>query len=312
MFPMKLDEPVPPHIARCVVYPVKSAAGIALERAEVDDFGFRFDRRWMVVDPGGRFMTQREYPELALIRMAFAGERLVLSARGMPDLDLPLSPQDPGERELVTVWRDEVPAQPQGPRASTMVLECRWAPRPEGIQPPHRGAPQPQGPRASRWLSEALGTPCRLVFMPPDGERPVRVGGMDDSVPGARVGFADAFPFLLVTASAVDDLNARLADPVSADRFRPNIVVGGAAPHAEDDWSRIRIGDVEFDVVKPCSRCTTVTVDQETGRAGPEPLRTLATYRRRGNEVNFGQNLVHRSRGWLRVGDAVEVLGREV
>ena len=281
MFPMKLDEPVPPHIARCVVYPVKSAAGIALERAEVDDFGFRFDRRWMVVDPGGRFMTQREYPELALIRMAFAGERLVLSARGMPDLDLPLSPQDPGERELVTVWRDEVPAQPQGPRAS-------------------------------RWLSEALGTPCRLVFMHPDGERPVRVGGMDDSVPGARVGFADAFPFLLVTAAAVDDLNARLADPVSADRFRPNIVVGGAAPHAEDDWSRIRIGDVEFDVVKPCRRCTTVTVDQETGRAGPEPLRTLATYRRRGNEVNFGQNLVHRSRGWLRVGDAVEVLGREV
>jgi uncharacterized protein YcbX len=255
---------------------VKSAAGIALDRAEVDEFGIRFDRRWMVVDAGGSFMTQREHPRLALIRTSIAQDRLVLSLRGMPDLELPLVPTDTAEREIVTVWRDQVPALPQGAEAA-------------------------------RWLSEGLSTPCRLVFLPRDVIRPVRVG---DVVSPARVGFADAFPFLLVTGEALDALNARLEQAVSIDRFRPNIVVAGATPHAEDRWQRIRIGEIAFDVVKPCSRCVTITVDPHTGKPGSEPLRTLAGYRMEGRDVNFGQNLVHLSRGWLQVGDEVEVVVR--
>lgn len=255
------------------VYPLKSARGIALEAAELDDFGIRRDRRWMVVDPDGRMVTQREEPRLALIVPELASDRLVLSAPGVGELTLPVTGED-GPRAEVKVWRDNV--------AGAVVQEA-----------------------ATAWISEYLGAPRRIVYMPDAAFRPI---DGRYSPPGRQVSFADGFPFLLISAEALDELNARLASPVPMDRFRPNLVVRGAGPHAEDGWRRIQVGDVAFDVVKPCARCVITTTDQATGARGQEPLRTLATYRNRGGKVLFGQNLIHAGPGTIRLGDPVSVV----
>jgi uncharacterized protein YcbX len=164
-----------------------------------------------------------------------------------------------------------------------------------------------EAPAAREWFSELLGTHCSLVRMADDRARQVDRRYAEQ---GDTVGFADGFPFLLLSASSVDDLNSRLADPVGADRFRANIVVAGSPAYAEDHWTRIEIAGVAFDAVKPCSRCVVVTTDQRDGSRSPEPLYTLATYRRVGNDVNFGVNLVHRGPGVLRMGDSVTVTSR--
>jgi uncharacterized protein YcbX len=144
------------------------------------------------------------------------------------------------------------------------------------------------GDAANAWLTRVLGVPTRLVYQP------------DEAGP-----LTDDSPLLLVGQSSLDDLNRRLETPVSMSRFRPNIVVQGAEPYAEDAWRAIRIGDVEFEISGACSRCAATTIDQETGQRGVEPLRTLATYRKAGSGVNFGQNLSHRFPGTVRVGDTV-------
>lgn len=255
------------------IYPLKSAAGISLPAARVDDRGLLGDRRWMVVDLEGSFLTQRTQPRLALVTARPAVGELLLSAPGMPPLAVAVPAPDVQAVE-VRVWDDTCAAAPAGNNASV-------------------------------WLSTFLGVDCALVYMPDATVRAVPPRG---SAPPSRVGFADAYPALLLSEASLADLNARLARPVPMDRFRPNLVVAGCAPYAEDGWRRIRIGGVLFHVVKPCSRCTITTVDQATGERGQEPLATLARYRRDGNQVLFGQNLVHEGIGELRVGDAVEVL----
>jgi uncharacterized protein YcbX len=154
-------------------------------------------------------------------------------------------------------------------------------------------------------LSAALGTECGLVHMP---ESTLRQVDQAYAAPGERVAFADAFPLLLLTTASIDELNRRLDKPVTVRRFRPNLLVSSAQPHAEDTWLRIRIGSVEMRLAKPCARCAITTVDPDTGIAGKEPLRTLATYRSRAGKVFFGQNAIHAGAGTLRVGARVEVL----
>jgi uncharacterized protein YcbX len=260
-----------PVVDRLFVYPIKSCAGIELETADLDDFGFRHDRRWMVVDPTGRFITQRQIPRMALVRPVLTADGLTMHA---PDADpFVLSRPEGPARAEVSVWRDRVQAAPAGDAAAA-------------------------------WFSRVLGTPCRPVFIPDDSFRPAgrKYGGR------ARVSFADSFPFLIVSREAVDLVSERAGMPLSVRRFRPNIVVSGVEPHAEDGWCRIRIGQVPFAVVKPCSRCVVTTIDPETGEAGKEPLRTLATYRKRNGKVLFGQNAVHESTGTIRLGNPVTVL----
>lgn len=264
-------------LTQLYVYPIKSAGGVALEEARLDARGIAHDRRWMLVDASGRFMSQRKHPRMALVSTRLSAEHLTVGAPGMPELRLPLRPEDRGERLVVGVWSDAVRAEPVGKEAD-------------------------------EWFSGFLGVRCRLVRMPDDAVRPVdpRYAGPDD-----RVGFADGFPFLLVSEASLEDLGARLGRPVPVDRFRPNLVVSGAGAFAEDGWRRVRVGadGVAFRVAKPCSRCSIVMTDQATGRRDPDVLRTLAGYRMAGGKVLFGQNLVHDggTNGTLRVGDAVEV-----
>jgi uncharacterized protein YcbX len=254
------------------IYPIKAARAIALGESAVDDFGLRYDRRWMVVDEAGVFLSQRSHPRLALVVPSIGDGTLQVDAPGMPTLQTPLHPQDTVATS-VTVWDDTCPAT--------------WV-----------------GDRAAEWFSDFLGTPCNLVHM---ADRVVRPADSAFAPPGVRVSFADGFPFLMISEESLADLNRRLAEPVPMNRFRPNLVVGGGEPYAEDGWKRIEIGGVRLQVVKPCARCLVTTTDQATGERGKEPLRTLATYRKVNGEVMFGQNVVHESTGRLGVGDPVVV-----
>jgi hypothetical protein len=257
------------------VYPIKSAAGISLQTAQVDRTGLEGDRRWMVVDLSGKFLTQRQYPRMALIQVQREPDRLLLNAPGMTPLAIPYD-LDGAAVLHVQVWRDRCPAVSAGELATA-------------------------------WLSQFLEMPCHLVYMADDGVRPVdpnyAIAGVGD-----RVSFADAFPFLLIAEASLQDLNDRLEIPIPMNRFRPNLVVAGCDAFAEDTWRQIRIGSVEFHVVKPCARCAIPTVDQRTGIQGKEPLPTLAKYRLREGQIFFGQNLLHAALGTLNVGDPVEIL----
>jgi uncharacterized protein YcbX len=254
------------------VYPVKSCGGFSPPEWDVDQFGLRHDRRWMVVTLDGGFVTQREQPRLALVRPELTGDALVLRAPGMPELAVPLIPSG-RERVKVQVWDDIT----------------------EGV---------PVSPEAAQWLSRFLGQLVRLVWMPSDVIRPT-----DPAYAlGHRVSFADGFGFLLISEASLSELNRRLERPVPMNRFRPNLVVSGSEPFAEDGWRELRLGPLELTVVKPCDRCVTTTTDQETAERGVEPLRTLATFRRQNGKVLFGQNLVHRGSGRLAAGSVVQVV----
>jgi MOSC domain-containing protein len=254
------------------IYPIKSARGIALDQSEVDEFGLHYDRRWMVVDDSGQFMSQRSHSRLALVVPSIRGDQLRVDAPGMPTLEVPLRPS-PTVATRVAVWDDVCPA-------------C-WV-----------------GENAAGWFSEFLGSACSLVHMANDVVRPADPAF---APPGSRVSFADGFPFLLISEESLADLNQRLAEPLPMNRFRPNLVVAGGEPYEEDRWVRIEIGGIGLRVVKPCGRCVVTTTDQTTGERGKEPLRTLAMYRKRDGEVMFGQNVVHEGRGRLRVGDSVHL-----
>jgi MOSC domain-containing protein len=254
------------------IYPIKSTKGIALAESDVDGFGLRYDRRWMVVDSAGQFLSQRSHPRLALVVPRIQGDKLEVDGPGMPTLELPLHPSS-AITTTVAVWDD--------------VCSASWV-----------------GESAAAWFSEFLECACSLVYMADDVIRPA------DPVfarPGSRVSFADGFPFLLISEESLADLNRRLAEPLPMNRFRPNLVVAGGDPYEEDRWTALEIGGIKLRVVKPCGRCVVTTTDQTTGERGKEPLRTLATYRKRDGEVMFGQNVVHESQGRLFLGDAVRV-----
>jgi uncharacterized protein len=261
------------HLSGLYVYPIKSMGGIPLEAWDVDGRGLRYDRRWMLVDEDGWFISQRELPRMALIGVRIEPDRLVVVAPGMPLLELSLGTTT-GKTIPARIWDDVVEASPVGDDAD-------------------------------RWFGEFLGVRCRLAFLPDESVRPV---DPDYGETGDQVGLADGFPFLLISEASLADLNARLEQPLPMNRFRPNLVIGGCEPFAEDGWSRVRIGSITFRVVKPCSRCAITTVDQTTVVTGKEPLRTLARFRKVGNKVLFGQNLIHDGTGTLHTGDPVEIL----
>jgi len=253
------------------IYPIKSTAGMEVQSAVIDARGFRHDRRWMVVDADNRFLTGRQAPRMVLIRATPDGDGLRLEAPSMASLKV-LAPDSAGERLMVRVWDDVVDA-------ACVDADC------------------------DAWFSEFLGRPVRLVMMDVQSVRKVASVDADD------VSFADAYPFLAISRASLDGLNTRLAAPISMQRFRPNLVIDGCDPHAEDRWQRIRIGGIEFESAKPCTRCVFTTVDPILGVRDPsgEPLRTLKSYRRTDEGITFGMNWIARGRGEIRVGDQVEV-----
>ncbi|HET9933662.1 MAG TPA: MOSC N-terminal beta barrel domain-containing protein [Polyangiaceae bacterium] len=258
-------------VSALYVYPVKSCRGISVPRAEIVRRGFARDRRWMVVDASGRFVTQRDTPDLCLVGTKLLDGGIELSHPRMPSFVLPNALEEGPELD-VSVWS-------------------------------HRGLAV-KSEDGSAWLSSALKRPVALVYMPERHERQVNP---ERARRGDLVSFADGYPFLLISEASLDDLNARLSEPLEMPRFRPNIVVRGATPFAEDDWAELRIGNIGFRGVKGCDRCVVTTLDPETGVAGKEPLRTLSTFRKRDGKVWFGMNLVHDGAGWLEVGAEVEV-----
>lgn len=264
------------HISEINIYPIKSLGGITLNESKVEERGLAFDRRWMLVDERNQFLTQREFPAMAAIKIVLETDGLVASVE---DSSLRVS-RLPPTKEIanVKVWRSSVKAQVYGTETN-------------------------------EWFSQILKTKCRLVLMPETAKRRVNplyaVRKFWDTV-----SFADGYPFMLIGRSSLDDLNSRLEIPLPMNRFRPNLVVDGSAPFAEDSWKLIKIGETIFHIVKPCARCVVTTVDQESGeKAGKEPLKTLAMYRTKKGKVMFGQNLIAKNAGGcLRVGDKVEVL----
>jgi uncharacterized protein YcbX len=260
------------HVSAIFYYPLKSARGISLEHARLDDRGIRGDRRWMLVDPDGRAVSQREAARLSLVQPGFTAEGMVVEAPGMEQVVIPR--RSDGEGRRVTLWDDLCTASDMG-----------------------------DGP--ADWFSTYLGRAVRMVFMPADSRR--RIDPAWDSR-GRITSFTDGFPLLFTNQSSLDDLNSRLSEPVPMNRFRPSVVISGAGPWAEDWWSMVRISGVEYDVGKPCERCVMTTIDQDTAESGHEPLRTLATFRRVDGKTRFGRNVMHRDAGALRVGDRVDII----
>lgn len=255
---------------RC--YPLKSARGHSLAQATSDGFGLSGDRRWLVIDAAGQFVSQRSHARLALLDVVSTPDGLQLSFAG-ESIDV-ARPETSAPRVASTVWGDTIDAL----LADVVVSE---------------------------WLSRHFAAQWRLVFCPDDALRRV---DSDYAADGQRVAFADGFPLLLIGQSSLEALNAKLDEPVPMDRFRPNLVISGATPYAEDEWKKLRVGDVEIDVVKPCSRCAIPSINQQTAERDSAINRVLASYRRREGVIYFGMNALLPAGATLRVGDCVEIL----
>jgi uncharacterized protein YcbX len=266
-------------ITAVYTYPVKSCGALRHEAQALDARGLRYDRRWMVVTAEGHFVTARDAPRLLLVQPEITADALLLHMAGQSALSVPLEQDVRGRRRTVEVWGDRVAAVDEGEEAAA-------------------------------WFSRVVGQPVRLVSIADDFSRVIDTEYLTQPT---ETGFADGYPMLLISEASLDALNERLAakgeKPVPMSRFRPNVVVSGTAPFVEDTWRRVRLGDVPCEVVKPCKRCVITTLDPQTGTAPSpkEPTATLAEFRRWKGGVIFGQNVVHRGLGVLRVGQPVTV-----
>ncbi len=265
------------QVTRISIYPIKGTREVSLDEAEVRPRGLVGDRRWMVVDAAGQFLQQRVMPSMALMETVLREDgSLAVDAPGMPPLSIAVP--EGQRRQSVTVWGDTLSAAEAGPEAAA-------------------------------WFAKYLGCDCRLVYMDQDAQRPVAA---EYGQTGDVVSFADAAPLLLASDVSLADLNTRMAKPLPMSRFRPNVTVDGDVPWGEDQWKRIQIGDVEFEVTHRCARCVVTTIDQQSGvkEPGGEPLKTLATFRRDDHGIYFGQNLIPRTFGTIHFGDKVTVARR--
>jgi uncharacterized protein len=254
------------------IYPIKSLGGISLSSAIVMEKGLEYDRRLMLVDETGTAMTQRVFPKMALFKSSI-DKGLLTITHHQHSMKLDLK-KPPGSNPItVNIWDDTI---------SALEIDGSY----------------------SQWFSDLLGSPCRLVYFPEENSRPV---DPRYEVNHEQVSLADAYPFLIIGQSSLDDLNSRLTEPVPMNRFRPNFVFTGGEPFEEDTWRNVSIGSTRFVGVKMCVRCILPTVNQDTAERGTEPLKTLSSYRKRENKVYFGQNLVALDYKPVSVGDTITV-----
>jgi uncharacterized protein YcbX len=259
------------------IYPVKSLGGFSVAEAKVTPTGFEHDRRWMLVDRKGKFLTQRNFPPMALLQTAIIPEGLYISHKHFPEKNITIPFITSGHcSKKVQVWDDVCDA---------------WC---------------YDDPQMDAWFNEMLGTDCELVYMPDTTKRMVELPYAKNN---EITSFSDGYPFLIIGQSSLDELNIKLEEPITIDRFRPNIFFTEANPFIEDTWKHFTINEVEFFGVKTCGRCVVTTIDQETAIAGKEPLKTLATYRTVDSKIKFGMNLLHKGDGIIKVGHKILVPG---
>jgi uncharacterized protein YcbX len=256
------------RVSQLFVYPIKSLGGIELSSAQITDRGLLYDRRWMLVDANNRFISQREFSQMALLRIAITTDGLLVKHLLLGDeILIPFQPQTE-QKGGFAIW-DDVSSE------------------------------------ADEWFSKMLNTRCRLVYMPDSSHRIVDPEYVPQT---KITSFSDGYPFLLLGQSSLNDLNNRLEKNIPMNRFRPNIVFTGADAFHEDELAHIQINGIDFYGSKLCARCNIPTIDQDTAISAKEPTRTLARYRARNNKIYFGQNLVHTGEGIISIGDIIHVL----
>lgn len=256
------------------IYPIKSLGGIEVKSCVADFEGFENDRQWMLVDREGNFMTQRNHAEMARFSCKLDPEGISVSYQG-ESLLIPLDTYDRRKKIRVKVWSSKLKAY----EVST---------------------------EASKWFSERLRTNVMLVKKTDISKRSKRL-----YTPPFKtvVSFADGYPYLILGEASMKELNGKVDIEIPADRFRANIMVSTSEAHEEDSWNKdFKVGEVTMKVVKPCARCVVTTIDQQTGEAGKEPLKTLSTYRKWSNKIWFGANTICIEPGTVSVGDKVLII----
>jgi len=252
------------------VYPIKSLGGISLKSAQVTSRGLEHDRRWMLVDEQNRFLSQREIPEMASLQVEINKDCLAVTHQQQPEKMVYIPFLFDAKKEAIcTVWDDE--------------CICEFI-----------------DSKIDDWFSAVLKRKCHLVYMPFTTKRQV---DQRYAQPENITSFSDGYPTLLIGQASLEDLNSKLNEAVPMDRFRPNIVFTGGEAFQEDQMQYFTINNLDFFGVKPCARCSVITIDQESGTAGKEPLKTLSGYRKRNNKIYFGQNLIHQDEGTISLND---------
>ncbi|MBT3812488.1 MAG: MOSC domain-containing protein [Gammaproteobacteria bacterium] len=262
-----------PYLSHIFIYPIKSLAGIEVKQWEVAPAGFKYDRKWMLVDAQGNFLSQRNLPRMALIQTQIIDQQLVVSASGQEDLPINLQMPAGKTDHKVTIWNDQCTAQEVSQEASL-------------------------------WFSDVLQMSCSLVYQP---EANIRSVDQKYAQATDQTSFSDGFPFLITSEASLALLNKQMDLALSMRRFRPNLVIKDCASYAEDYWRKISIGNISFRLPKPCARCAIPQINPDTALSDKEPLRTLAKTRKWNNEVFFGQNALHDNQGLLKVGDTVTI-----
>jgi uncharacterized protein len=261
-------------VSQLYIYPVKSLGGIAKETAEITDTGFKYDRRWMLVDENNLFLSQRTHPQMALLQTAEAEKGIKVFHKQNPQEGIIIPFENENEEKINVVIFENT---------------C------EAIE---------VGKEQNEWFSEMLETNCKLVYMADDTKRLVdKRYATNDEI----TSFTDGYPILMIGQSSLDNLNEKLEEQLPMDRFRPNLVFTGGQAYIEDEMASFEINKINFKGVKPCSRCVMTTINQQTGEKAKEPLKTLATYRMKNNKVYFGQNVLHQQTGSISIGDEVTI-----
>lgn len=263
------------QVSQLYIYPIKSLGGIALQTVEITDRGFKYDRRWMLIDNNNRFISQREVAAMALLKVNITSSGLEVFHTGNKEdiFTIPFGPYN-GLPVTVSVWDASCNA--------SLVSD-----------------------EANAWFSNKLGIDCRLVYM--NDEDKILIDEQYN-INNHINSFSDGFPILIASEASLNDLNSRLDEPLPMNRFRPNLVISGSKAFEENEIKEFKIGDIEFFGVKPCARCVITTIDQSTAVKGKEPLKTLATYRNYNNKILFGENVIAMQTGIISIGDAVQVL----
>ena len=263
-------------ISELYIYPIKSLGGISVQQAEVTDRGFKYDRRWMLVDDYNRFLSQREVATMALLKISLDDTGLTIT--NTIDTSTLLIPFNLLKNKFieVTIWDDTCTGQ--------LVSD-----------------------EANKWFTQALGLNCRLVYMPDDSHRPTDPRYADNNI----TSLSDGYPFMMIGQASLDELNSHLDEALPMNRFRPNLVFTGGTPYQEDTMNEFAINNICFNGVKLCARCNVTTINQDDASKGKEPLKTLAGYRSKNKKIYFGQNVVHKGTGIIAIGDELSVLSTQ-